>query len=141
MTTSPHPDFSSERKLIKRWVVATAILAAAISPGRSSANDEAYPDMDTASSPSSFSPASSETSAIEFPVSSTFLTRESKSTLDSLALRIDSRAKTDRLTKIEITGSASIDGPEALNDRLARSRAKTVHTYLYNNPASPLEGY
>lgn len=46
--------------------------------------------------------------------------------------------KTDTIFRVDITGKASIDGPEALNNRLARERAEVMRKILLENyPINP----
>lgn len=50
--------------------------------------------------------------------------------LRRFSLTVDSILKTDSVTFIDITGIASIDGPEGLNNRLSKARAESMAYWL-----------
>lgn len=50
--------------------------------------------------------------------------------LNNFALEVDSILKADSITFVDIRGLASIDGPEALNNRLAKARAQAMDHWL-----------
>lgn len=63
-----------------------------------------------------------------FDISRTRL--DNHSGIDRLARRIDSLSRSGMLRRVEISGSASPDGPRDLNERLARERASVMAEYL-----------
>lgn len=50
--------------------------------------------------------------------------------LTGLALKVDSILRADSVTFVDVTGIASIDGPESLNNRLAKGRADAMASWL-----------
>lgn len=57
--------------------------------------------------------------------------------LSEFSQEVDSIMRTDTITHVSITGLASIDGPESLNKRLARSRALAMEKYLMETTSIP----
>ena len=60
--------------------------------------------------------------------------------LEAFSHEVDSIVRTDSVTFVDITGVASIDGPEALNRRLAKSRAKSMADWIQANVPSIYPG-
>ena len=50
--------------------------------------------------------------------------------LQGLSLKVDSILRADSVTFVDVTGIASIDGPESLNNRLAKARAESMAYWL-----------
>ena len=55
--------------------------------------------------------------------------------LDKLCIRIDNLLKTDSLRRMTVKGTSSVDGPVALNNRLALERAQAVAAYIAEHSA------
>lgn len=57
--------------------------------------------------------------------------------LESFAGAVDSAGRGDQVTRIDIEGAASPDGPVAFNTRLALRRAQALRNYLQSNTVLP----
>lgn len=53
--------------------------------------------------------------------------------LRRLSLKVDSILSIDSVINVRVTGISSVDGPEELNNRLAKARAETMAYWLRNN--------
>lgn len=52
---------------------------------------------------------------------------------EQLSVTVDSILRTDSVTFVDVTGIASVDGPENLNNQLAKERAEALADWLKNN--------
>lgn len=57
--------------------------------------------------------------------------------LKAFSAEVDSIMRVDTITRVAITGMASIDGPESLNRRLAKARAAAMEKYLAQTAGIP----
>ena len=57
--------------------------------------------------------------------------------LERFSQEVDSIMRVDTINSVEITGVASIDGPEALNNRLAKARALAMEKWLASTTKVP----
>lgn len=57
--------------------------------------------------------------------------------LRAFSAEVDSIMSTDSITRAEIIGMASIDGPVSLNERLAKARAKAMQDWLLKTTSIP----